>query len=236
MIAHLRNWWFFKHSISRLEEWTLNGIRLGTKGLNDNMKAVIVRDIYEAAEKVICKNVIRPGDRILELGGAIGYIGLHCLINCGAKSVVSVEANPETANRLRDNYRLNGREAVVIEAAVSDTDGPVEFSIGPDFWEDGLATSREGRRNISVPGRTFEKLLEQTEPAPNVLISDIEGAESIIRWSMIPLCIEKIVIELHPRQYGIGTTYRIIGGMIKAGFDVTDQCGDVFALQRSLSK
>ncbi len=232
MIAALRHWWFFRSTIHRLDEWRLHGVKLGVRDMSLPMKAVLVKGAYEAAEVAACSKVIRPGDRVLELGGAIGYIGLHCLINCKAAAVVSVEANPDTASRLRQNYIRNGLTASVIEAAVAEQEGPIEFNVGSDFWADGIATSGEGRRNIQVPGRTFEKLWNQTSPHPNVLISDIEGAETILPWSALPDAIERIIIELHPRAYGTAKTFHLLKTMMDAGFSVVFSAADVFALER----
>lgn len=197
------------------------------------MKSVIVKGLYEAAEKASCQSMIQPGDRIIELGGAIGYIGLFCLLKCKAESVVSVEANPATAAMLRANYRLNGREATVIEAAVVKKEGVIEFNVGADFWADGIANQGEGRKKIQVNGQTLAQILSTVRNNPNVLIADIEGAEAELDWKSLPLTLDRIIIELHPRQYGATVMYRIISAIVNRGFDFVRNDGDVFMFKKS---
>lgn len=232
MISILRNWWFFRRTIRHLEHWTLNGIKIETRQMSAEMKTILVTGRYEAAEVAACSKVIRAGDRVIELGGAIGYVGIHCLKNCHAASVISVEANPNTVSQLRQNYVLNGLNADVIEAAVSNKEGPVEFCIGSEFWEDSIYEGSVSKKKISVPGVTFEHLWSKIDATANVLIADIEGAESTIDWGTLPRAIQRIVVELHPDVYGSRQAYDMLNVMINSGFYVRYASGNVFALER----
>jgi FkbM family methyltransferase len=192
----------------------------------------MVQSTYEAAEVAACTNLIQPGDRILELGGAIGFIGLYCLINRGAASVISVEANPHTVESLRDNYLRNGRTAQVINAAVAEESGSVEFCVGTDFWTDGLHANAEGQRRIVVEGKPFSTIWEEAKGTPNALITDIEGAEIYIDWRQLPKEIETIIIEIHPSVYGHPAAFRILQSILDKGFEVRFFEANVFGLKR----
>jgi FkbM family methyltransferase len=75
----------------------------------------------------LLRRLVRPGDRVLDLGAHIGTFTLAAAtLGC---EVVAVEAAPRNAELLRASVAINGFNRVrVVEAAISDTGGTVSFS------------------------------------------------------------------------------------------------------------
>ena len=211
---------------------SLEGIRLSLEGLSPRLKYAIVGASYERAETLIARQLLRKGDRILELGSAIGFLGLFCLIVMKAAKVVSVEPNPETLAYLRTNYAMNQQTPEIIAAAVSANDGTMELNMGEDFWEDSLAPRAEHRRRIAVRTLSLHSLLRASQLSCNCLIVDVEGAETQISWEAVPVHVEKIIIELHPELVGYSASYRVLNQIQNLGFEVNCRVEDVYGLKR----
>ncbi|WP_166442967.1 FkbM family methyltransferase [Phragmitibacter flavus] len=211
---------------------TLRGIQFSLEGMSPKMRAVLIEGEYELMEADACATWVKEGDRVLELGSAIGFIGLHCLKNCGAASVVSVEANPRTAECLKENYRLNGLAPQVLKVAVTTKDEEVDLYVGPDFWSDSVCLGFEETENIRVPGCKFTTLWQSLAAKPNVLVVDIEGEETAIDWSHLPTEIKLLVVEFHPVQTGYDSMFEMIRCVLNSGFEGVLQNGYVNVFRR----
>ena len=146
-----RQWKQFRfehYTLSQTTTHSLEGVCLSLQGLSPRLKRAIIDGTYEQAEVEIAKQLVGEGDQILELGGAIGFVGLFCLTALRAGRVVSVEPNPSTAAQLRKNYELNLRVPELFEAAVSTNDGTMELNVGEDFWEDSFTHRPEHLRQL----------------------------------------------------------------------------------------
>jgi len=228
---------YFQHYVLPVaSEATLNGVRLDISKLCPRMKEVILSGEYESAEATLCGQTILPGDRILELGGAIGFVGLLCLRNLHAAEVVSAEPNPRTAAILRRNFELNHCSAAVEEVAISDRDGALDLCISDEFWGDNAfaANGTSARSQVRVQSRTLGSLLTDRRSHFSVLISDIEGAETLIDWGQLPPSIDRIIIELHPGIVGYASAYDVLHKLAQLGFSVSGRINEVFSLSRQL--
>lgn len=197
------------------------------------MKVAIVSGRYERAEAEACRSLVRSGDKIVELGAAVGYVGLFCLTQGAASRVVSVEANPGSVRRLVHNYDLSGRQAEVISAAIAAKDGEMVFYTSPEFWGDGVERRGERQTAISVPTMSFRTLWSRLDFEPDVVIADIEGAEVDLPWRELPTATNRIIIELHPRLRGPAKSFALLKLLMDLGFEVAFCRDDVFGLVRS---
>jgi FkbM family methyltransferase len=231
--ARLR--YFQRHIVPKQTETELEGVRLDLSDLSPRMREVVLSGNYERSEVTLCRQMLEPGDRILELGGAIGYVGLFCLKNLQAAEVVSAEPNPRTAAILRRNYALNNLKPNVEEVAISDHDGILNLSTSDDFWGDNafVANGTSAPSQLKVATLTIRSLLQKQPSNFTVLISDVEGAESLIQWNDIPQCITKIIIELHPGIVGYTHAYHALNSIMNLGFSVESRMNDVLALRRT---
>jgi FkbM family methyltransferase len=229
---NLHSRFLFKFLLPRLHTAEIEGVRLDVSQLSNLMKNRIRTGRYEVQERLLARRALRPSDAVLELGGAIGFIGLYCRKVIGVRQHLSVEANPATLEMLKRNYALNGLQARVIHAAAAAEDGTLELDIGGEFWENTLLTAGKAERKVSVPALRLARLVEDMPEPPTVLICDIEGAEQYLDFSELPESVSKIIIELHPGVTGEGEVARILQDFGALGFTRAGREGDTWLLLR----
>jgi FkbM family methyltransferase len=225
----------FKYVLPKMTEIELEGLRLDVSTLSAKIRNRLLSGAYEAHEKIMCHDFLRPDDSVLEIGGAIGFIGLICQKKLGIRNYVCFEANPRTMEVLKRNYELNGVTPRVWNMALAHADGEVELEVGSDFWENSIVYSNNGshgRKTLKVPAATLQTLFKTAGTAPNVLIIDIEGAEQFIDFTQMPVSVNKIIIELHPSVIGQETTYNIVANLITQGFRVAREENGTFVFLR----
>lgn len=225
----------FKYVLPKLREITLEGLKFDVSELSPKIRNRLLSGAYEAHEKKMCGDFLSRSDSILEVGGAIGFIGLYCQKNLGIQSYSCFEANPRTYEILKRNYDLNGVTPKVWNMALAHADGEVELEVGTDFWENSIcydAETKQGVKTVRVPAGTLQTLLATVGHKVNVLIIDIEGAEQFIDFRQIPEEISKIIIELHPKVMGQEVTYNIVATLIGMGFRVAREESDTFVFLR----
>lgn len=224
----------FKFVLPKIREATLDGIRLDLSSLSLKSRNRLLMGIYEAHEKRMCSEFLSADDSVVEIGSAIGFIGLFCQKNLGIRNYVLFEANPATLRILQANYALNGLAPVASNVALAPRDGPLELEVESDFWENSiLPSSRDGlRKTVSVPGASFGSLLERVGRPFNVLIIDVEGAEQFIDPDEIPASVNKIIIELHPDRLGPEKIRDLTEGLLRQGFHVAGEDAGTFAFLR----
>jgi FkbM family methyltransferase len=148
-----------------------------------NLTDFIMRRMSEAPNRVF-----------VDVGANIGYFTTLVSKRYPQSSIVSIEAFPPTVEKLRLNLERNCVKNVrMIDVAVSDADGIVEFFYAGCFHE-GATTTVKGRFQstaLPVSCKPLSKLLSGDEIAAARLIKiDVEGAElSVINGmvSILPL-------------------------------------------------
>jgi FkbM family methyltransferase len=225
----------FKFVLPRITRTVLDGISLDLSRLSLKVRNRILMGLYEAHEKRMCEEFLTPADAVLEIGGAIGFIGLICQKNIGIRNYFVFEANPETLEILKANYQLNGLRPAAWNLALGPCEGALDLDVTSDFWDNSVCTPLAGgvRLTLRVPSAPLESLLGRTGHAVNVLIVDVEGAEQFIDWRRIPDQIDKVIIELHPTVLGAEKMYDLIGALIQRGFYVArEESGTFVFLKR----
>lgn len=218
------------------KELDYHGVKLQLDCLPPGMQQLILDGKYETSELDLLSKMLVPTDNVLEIGGAIGFIGLYCHKVLNVKNVVSVEPNPQTLSYFKRNYELNGMTPAIIEAAVAQTDGPITFFANDMFWGDSLIQPSQGAGStttITVAGLSFNSLLQRAGTTFNVLIVDIEGAEQYLPVQEIPASIKKVMLEIHPHVIGTRGAYGVLETLIRNGFQVAGNVKDCWALVRA---
>jgi hypothetical protein len=159
-----------------------------------NLTDFIMRRMSESPKRVF-----------VDVGANIGYFTTLVAKRNPQSSVVSIEAFPPTVEKLRSNIERNGANNVrLIDIAVSDTEGIVEFFYAGCFNE-GATTTVKGRFQstaIPVSCKPLSELLSGDEIAAARLIKiDVEGAElRVINGlaSILPLLPEdcEVIVEI----------------------------------------
>ncbi|UTW55280.1 50S ribosomal protein L11 methyltransferase [Kordiimonas sp. SCSIO 12610] len=194
-----------------------------------------IKGWYESAEVNLIKKVIKPDDRIIELGAGIGITAMVASNIVGDK-ISTYELNPYLIEWARDNFRRNGFNIPVNQVALmpesqinSDT---VDFYVHDDFWSSSLTKPDVYTATLPTKVASVEKAI--SEQQANTLIVDIEGAE-VDFFNHVELSgIEKIIMEIHYNIAGKAETDAMIMKLIAQGFALDlEKTGDrVLFLER----
>ncbi len=102
---------------------------------------------YEGGECAALRRILRPGDRVLELGAGVGLLSTVAGLIEGIGSVTTIEANPDLIPLIRETHRLNGVTGVDLRNGVATpTTAPRSTSTcarisGPRRWNRTAAPS-----------------------------------------------------------------------------------------------
>ncbi len=179
------------------------------------MRSVMYRDIYEIPELRILGQTLESEDRVLEIGGGVGFVSTYVARKCGDANITVVEANPDLIPLIEENHRLNGVGPRIINAAATPDDRATEtFHVAENFWSS--STTATGTRKINVPAINTNSLLAECDPT--YLIVDIEGAESEIIPTLNLRNVRKLLIELHPQFSSMTAANDVILQLYRKGF------------------
>ncbi len=223
-----------------MERFELNGVALlcPKEQLTDKIRGKLASGEYEGSEARAVLMRLKAGQRVLELGAGLGYIGALAARIVGAQNVTSVEANPDMLAAIRANYALNGvagidlRHGAVVGPAYEGQ--TLAFACAKQFWASRIAAFEDRRaRVVEVPVLRIGALL--ADVAPQFVIMDIEGAEQYLFASQWPRSVRQVVIELHPKQYESAKVIKEIVDMLSRSgltYDPVASRGTLLALRR----
>lgn len=205
-------------------EFELEGVRLWIPDamLNPKLRRQLKSGRYEGAEAQAVMIHVHPGDRVLELGGGVGYLSALCARETDPSGILCVEANSALIPVIERNLAENGAGAVQLRhgAVISGDPGPgdtVTFHVAGAFWASSLK-GRGGPREtrVDVPALSLDALL--AEHRPHVLIADVEGAERDFFARPLPKELRCVILELHPNEYPPETIAQLFRRLDGQGF------------------
>ncbi len=196
---------------------SVGGVRLRAigPGVSRQVMHGLYRETYEEPECLLLGYFLSPSDRVLEVGGGVGFISLLCARVVGAGSVLTYEANTAMEEVIRDNFALNGLVPNLRNRAITAQGGPITF-----FVSGNIVSSSLYRREGGVPATVESDALESVlgEWRPSVLVMDIEGAEIDVLCASPLAGIRAIMVELHPHITGEAAVGRLRDHLGKVGF------------------
>ena len=156
------------------------------------------------------------GKPVLDLGGHIGTFVWYMLQHTQVRTIVSVEPDP---NNIRV-YRKNHPDGMLLEAAVLHNASPTtELYLGKTYPAANSVEPFRGRQTITVPVIEWTKLLKMRVWA--VIKCDIEGAEYLLDWSLLPACVQAVALEFHyHRPDWHAKQKKVHKDLLKLGFKV----------------
>lgn len=178
---------------------------------------------YEGQEMAGALHVVRPEDVVLEIGAGIGLVGAVIAVNAKPRAVHSYEANPELIPAIEALYAANGlqdrisvRNAVLVSAP--ERPDSVTFHVHSSYLGSSLIEpSGRKSRAVEVSTESFSEVCERVRPT--VLVMDIEGGElEILRHADLS-GFRAMVLEFHPKAYGIGGMRDCKNILRAAGFE-----------------
>ena len=222
-----------------MAEYELNGVKLSVPEnlINDRIAGKLANGGYEAHEAHAAQMRLRPGQRVLELGSGLGYIASICAGITGPENVVTVEANPDMLDVIRENLGRNGfGQVTLIHGAVTEannTSESIEFEQKKTFWAGRLADADSNPTAVvSVPLLRMSELMQKIRP--QVVIMDIEGAEQYLFDAPWPGFVRAVMMELHPGQYTDKVIKQIVDCMSESGltYDPGPSRGRILAFRK----
>ena len=150
---------------------------------------------------------LEPDDVVYDIGANVGMYTCFFSECLQPNQVVAFEPHPSNLASLRSNLELNNTDAIVIERALSNTNGTAELKVASQERGEGkhsLAIDSD-EETITVELAAGDQLIESGEiPAPTVLKIDVEGAEYQVLQGLeqtlqSDLC-RLIYVEVHPKH------------------------------------
>ena len=199
------------------------------------IRRAILSGRFEAEEASQIPHIVRPGDRVLEIGAGIGFISTLLSRQRRVARVIAVEANPyllaymtrlHTRNRVRKVRRLNA--ILTNEAKPTAT-----FYLRRDFWMGSLAPEPNAYLgSVEVPTMNLDALLR--EEAIDLVVCDVEGAEAVLFQGADLASVDRIFLEMHDHVTGLSGVRGLFATLAGHGFvyDPRHSLGSVVLFQR----
>jgi len=179
-----------------------------------HIRKKIYRGQYERSERAAVNQYVALGDRVLEIGTALGVVGLACARRCGGETL-HYEPNPATQAIIRENFALNGRACRLKQKAMTAKGGVVRFQVADNIWSSSLF-DRGLERTIEVQSDAIEDVIASFRPT--VIVMDVEGAElQIVEGSKFD-GVRAVIFEVHPKLIGESGQVQIDEHLKAAGF------------------
>ncbi len=184
---------------------------------------------YELHERQLVGDFVAHGDRVLEVGTAIGAVTMTAAAIAGAGNVLTFDANPQIVSDAQANFARNDLSEIASHVGVLANrrsallaQSLVPFGIAKDFWASRLfADHREKDITELVEVQTICLEDKIAEHQATVLICDIEGGETDLLTEADLTGIRTIVMETHTRRAGVDATNAMMRKLIcQDGFNL----------------
>jgi FkbM family methyltransferase len=215
-------WLYRLRRFLRVRHVTLDGLRLIAyrQDVPKHVSQVLVRGDYEFPERRAVSQLLRKGDRVLEIGSCVGVVALTAAKIVGAANVLSFEPNPAAAKVARENFALNALPVELDTAAVGAEDGTLQLRVASGSWLGASSLRQFDGELIATPMRSITKVVAAFRPS--VLVMDTEGMEA----ELLPACplqaLRAVVVEVHPDVIGTDGVARIGRHLREQGFVLAD--------------
>jgi FkbM family methyltransferase len=211
------------HRLLGLKTTTVDGIRLviDPARVDRSTAREIIKGKYELPERFLVGKVLRPGDRVLEIGCGVGLVSLLCNRIAGRENVLSYEANPRLRPLIEANFALNGVRPNVVFRAITTDGAAVRFFANPNVMSSSLFDRKDGSESIAIESDRFADA--RSGFGADVLVMDIEGAEVDILGQDDLVGLREMIVELHPHIVGADQTDGLIAALGQKGFTVRER-------------
>lgn len=174
---------------------------------------------YEGPEVDMIRATLTPDDRVLEIGGGIGFVGIiTSRIVRRPEQVLIVEANPQLLPLMERNFALNDVRPQVRNAVLGRSGArEVSFYLHKDFWASSLMPF-PGARETRVPQLDVCEVFREFQPT--YLIVDIEGGEIALLDGLSLDGVRKLCLEVHPEQTGQPAVDKLVASIERQGFTI----------------
>lgn len=198
-----------------MKDLTVHGIRvpISSDEVSHEIWAALQSGRYEANEARRIPWVVRPGDRVLELGAGIGVI-TSVIASIDAVHVWSFEADPCMTRLARRVIEQNCHGNVTLSTGILAAGPPakVAFYRRKDFWMSSKFPEQgPHEEKLEITSVDIDQFI--TSHRINVIVMDVEGAElEIAKMASLP-GVQRVFLELHDHLYGLAGVRAITEAM-----------------------
>ena len=167
---------------------------------------------YETAEAYLVRQLVRPGDAVLDLGSGLGLTSIAAAKASGSGRVVGYEADPAIAPLAKKNAQRNGVRVEIRNKAIAREKGVCEFHVRRSFTASSVFPKKRSKK-ILIEADAFQDALDEIRP--DVLVCDIEGVEKEVFAGANLSSVQRVILEVHPELIGVP-------GVLKCVHDLAD--------------
>lgn len=183
------------------------------------IRAAILSGRFEAEEAAGLPDILRPRDRVLEIGAGIGFISTLLDRQDAVEKVIAVEANPNLLPYMERLHHENHVTKVMRCNAVltNDSTPSMTFYVRHDFWMGSLSKGPNPYVDtVQVPTQNLNNLIR--DQAITMIICDVEGAESFLFTDVDFNAVDRVYLELHDHITGLKGVAEVFAALAKRGF------------------
>jgi len=176
--------------------------------VNDPSHYDLVNGNYETVVLQWLRNNLNPGETFWDVGANVGFYAIVAAKSLGPEGqVVAVEADPDTAKILANNFEINHlTNAHVVSAALTDTIGTVRFGRAPATGWSGIYYEN-AEEWVSVEALTGDALMKSLSlDQVHAIKIDVEGSEAHVLKGMAGILMQnrpRLLIEVHRTYAGV---------------------------------
>ncbi|MBZ0122689.1 MAG: FkbM family methyltransferase [Roseovarius sp.] len=182
------------------------------------IKEELMTGRYEVPEITALQALLRPGDRMLEIGGGLGVVSALAARAMPDVTIESYEANPALIAAIDELHKKNGLRGIALHNRIlvqGGGGGERAFHLHRSFAESSVVPGEGKDRSVAVPTEDFAAKLGSFRP--HVLVVDIEGGEDELLSGADLAGLRAMVLELHPRIIDRAAEKRIFDACAAAG-------------------
>lgn len=185
--------------------------------IRGKIRGSLRKDSYETREADAVLRVVQDGDRVLELGGGIGFMSTFIARNREVERIEVYEANPRLVPYIRSVHASNGvTNATVHNALLGAEEGTADFHVRNNILASSLDPGAAPvQETVQVPVHAADRVVAAMQPT--VLVCDIEGAEAALIPQMDLGSLRAAVVELHPQWIGPDGVNAVFRAFMAAG-------------------
>ncbi len=187
------------------------------------------REKYETPEITGLEKFVQPKDRVLELGGGIGYISTFIAKFLNVQAITVVEANTKLCSYIQQVHAANDvahvalKNGVALPDAAHDepslpSDHTIPFYITDPFWSSSMIAPAKASDAIRVDVPAFRLSDLVASFKPTIIVCDIEGGEVELFEQVDLTGVNYIYLELHTRVTGAHGVVRVFEAMHRHRF------------------
>jgi len=195
------------------------------------MRGRMLKGDYEEFEADMLASTIEAGDRILEVGGGLGFMAAFASLQAPDVTSVVYEANPGLVPVAEQTKRLSQVDFDFRNAMLGGAAGTAQFHVHEAFWASSAGHQSDDSTEIQVVVHDVNAVL--AEQTFTMLVMDIEGGEIDLIPGMDLQTVTRIVIETHPAVSGERAVRKMLRGLNRQfGFTTKQHHDDVYLLVR----